>query len=93
MVKKNLVEKVKGAVLPVVMGVGLAISSSGCGTTFHIKEKQVWYECNTNGDYPKEHPCSGPVEDYRAANPKKTVSSEEMADKYGELMRTSYDQR
>lgn len=52
---ENIVKKIaKGTV-----GLVLSTSLGGCGTTLYNLDKrtQVWYTCNTNEDYPSEHPC------------------------------------
>ena len=50
---------------------GIAVASSlymtGCGTTIRIRDpEKVWYDCNTNEDYPQGHPCYAEVEAYKA---------------------------
>lgn len=53
---------------------GIAVVSSlymaGCGTTIrtpvHTPQGEIWYDCNTNEDYPQRHPCYAQVKAYNA---------------------------
>lgn len=71
--KNNLVRKVMSG----VSGLALLVSLEGCGTTIHYldPETKVWYDCNTNEDYPVGHPCYSEVAKYEAAHRSSSSSS------------------
>ncbi len=43
-----------------------SLYTTGCGTTIHTQRGEVWYDCNTNEDYPAGHPCDAEVKSYNA---------------------------
>ena len=73
MQKNNLVRKVMSG----VSGLALLVSLEGCGTTIQHRDTQtnVWYDCNTNTDYPSGHPCYSVVAEYEAAHRSSSSSS------------------
>ncbi len=83
MQKNKLVRKVMSG----VSGLALLVGLEGCGTTIqHLDPKtSVWYDCNTNEDYPVGHPCydvidvksgcSRPIGAVRASQDRDSLSS------------------
>lgn len=61
----------------IVRGIVVASSlyTAGCGTNLHIQKGDVWYNCNTNEDYPSEHPCYAEIEAYKERMAAASVST------------------
>ena len=70
-----LEEKIKRAILPAVLGIGMGLGGlTGCGTVpytpketvLYTQKEGIWYDCETSEDYPILHPCYDEVKEYRA---------------------------
>lgn len=72
--KDNLVRTIMSG----ISGLALLVSLEGCATTLPHQDPttKIWYDCQTNMDYPTEHPCYSVVAEYKVAHASSSSSKD-----------------
>ena len=82
--------RLMGGLAGIVLGSTVYVAQ-GCAPMLSVKVNGVYFTCDTSEGYDSNHPCYGPVAEYRAAHPTRSSSSSSKSSSSDSFMNSAAD--